>query len=251
MERENGQLRSKVIELEGELELMREMSRSRSLLPKHSSPPIEGSHLGGIIMTKESKVVVLDQRKTNKYRHVKSRLIPPSSFGSLDRGVSSAPHLFGTLEEKLVREPKLFQTALAELRDKAMGLKTEKRTPRTRLQVIPGPHSYGMSKDDLSVKYPFALKKMVREGLRYLRNEFGLRFESVFDCFAYFDASGDWDVKVNDLVVGIRRLKIDLRPIDADETLRMVDKHNDGKVDPRSFVQLLSWHPLLVALKSL
>uniref|UniRef100_A0A7S0DVZ5 Calmodulin n=1 Tax=Hanusia phi TaxID=3032 RepID=A0A7S0DVZ5_9CRYP len=102
-----------------------------------------------------------------------------------------------------------------------------------------------MNRAELNTRYPFALKKVVREGLKYLRNELGLRFQNIFDCFSYFDASGDWDVKVIDLLVGIRRLEIDLHPIDADETLRQVDKHNDGKVDPKTFIQLFSWHPLV------
>ena len=82
------------------------------------------------------------------------------------------------------------------------------------------------------------------------QGELAVRFSNVYDAYSFLDMDGDWNLSANELLVGLRKLRIDTAHLSKEQTeagtalMRALDKHNNNVIDPKTFISLLAWHPL-------
>lgn len=129
---------------------------------------------------------------------------------------------------------------------------TASRTPRARMPAgmtsagpdAPKPDEH-VPKEDAR----FGRKRIIREAARALKAELSKRFGNVYEAYSFLDIDGDWNLSVNELLVGLRRLRIDTSPYAKELSesgvglIRTLDKHNNSIIDVKTFLSLLAWHP--------
>ena len=132
-------------------------------------------------------------------------------------------------------------------------LSTASRTPRARIPAgVANTGSDDLKPADEHVPKEdarFGRKRIIREAARALKAELSKRFGNVYEAYSFLDIDGDWNLSVNELLVGLRRLRIDTSPYTKELSesgvglIRTLDKHNNGIIDVKTFLSLLAWHP--------
>ena len=100
-----------------------------------------------------------------------------------------------------------------------------------------------------SEKARLARKRIIREAADALKVQLAMRFENIYDAYSFFDLDGDWNLTVNEFLVGLRRVFIDTKTLEREFAhnrvglLRTLDKHNTSVIDVKAFISMLAWHP--------
>ena len=129
-------------------------------------------------------------------------------------------------------------------------LSTAARTPRTRMPTSltdtrPKSADEHVSKEDAR----FGRKRIIRAAARVLRAELSKRFGNVYEAYSFLDIDGDWNLSINEFIIGLRRLRIDTSPYTKELSesgvglMRTLDKLNNSIVDVKTFITMLAWHP--------
>jgi hypothetical protein len=130
---------------------------------------------------------------------------------------------------------------------------TATRTPRARLHALS--MHFMVPHDDLKrskIDNRFARKRKIRAAANILKSQLMPLFANIYDAFSFFDIDGDWNLSTTEFLVGLRKLRIDTSDLTKELAeshngvglMRTLDTHNMSVVDPKTFIKLLSWHPL-------
>ena len=136
-------------------------------------------------------------------------------------------------------------------------LNTATRTPRARLANVDDEKAWQAAADLAATSVAPTRKedaramrrRRIREAAGALKMELATRFDNIYDAYSFFDIDGDWNLSVNEFLVGLRRVRINTKSLENELTengvglLRTLDKHNTSTVDVKTFLSLLAWHP--------
>ena len=136
-------------------------------------------------------------------------------------------------------------------------LNTATRTPRARLANVDDEKARQAAADLAATSVAPTRKedaramrrRRIREAAGALKMELATRFDNIYDAYSFFDIDGDWNLSVNEFLVGLRRVRINTKTLEHELTengvglLRTLDKHNTSTIDVKTFLSLLAWHP--------
>lgn len=136
-------------------------------------------------------------------------------------------------------------------------LNTATRTPRARLANVDDEKARQAAADLAATSVAPTRKedaramrrRRIREAAGALKMELATRFDNIYDAYSFFDIDGDWNLSVNEFLVGLRRVRINTKTLENELTengvglLRTLDKHNTSTIDVKTFLSLLAWHP--------
>lgn len=85
------------------------------------------------------------------------------------------------------------------------------------------------------------------DSVQAIRDSLADRFDSVFDAFCYFDASGDGYITLNDMKNMVPKLRMAMTVADLNAAIMKImkirDKKGDLVVEPMVFCKNFAWHP--------